>query len=99
MWPVMCIVCATSCVFCARLFDRTCDLLEANVALASMGELLTEVFTGGPEICLMVREEHVEKIFNVINSETEGRAELISALQAIAKVKTEESHTQPHHHC
>ena len=71
-----------------RLYDRMSDLLEANVALASMGELLTEVFTGGPEICLKVREEQVERIFNIIKTENEGRAELLFTLQAMAKVSS-----------
>lgn len=63
------------------------DLLEINIAAPSIGELLTEVFTGGTEICLKVTEEQVERLFNLISTGGEGgRAELILALQAMAKV-------------
>ena len=64
------------------------DLLEIDLAIPYIAEVLTEVFTGGPELCLKVREEQVEKLFQMVTSlgEDEGRAELILTLQAIAKV-------------
>ena len=73
----------------SRLYDRMDDLLEINLAVPYIAEVLTEVFTGGPELCLKVREEQVEKLFQMVASvgEEEGRAELIMTLQAIAKVR------------
>ena len=63
------------------------DLLEIGIAVPSIGELLTEVFTGGTEICLKVTEAQVERLFTIISNEGEqGRAELILTLQAMAKV-------------
>ena len=72
----------------SRLYDRMNDLLEIDLAIPYIAEVLTEVFTGGPELCLKVREEQVEKLFQMVTSlgEDEGRAELILTLQAIAKV-------------
>ena len=63
------------------------DLLEIDVAVPYMAEVLTEVFTGGPEISLKVREDQVERLFHLVaTGGEEGRAELIITLQAMAKV-------------
>ena len=56
------------------------------MAMPHMAELLTEVFTGGPEIALQVKEIQVEKIFQLISSGHEAQVQLIETLQAIAKV-------------
>lgn len=64
------------------------DLLKIDVAIPYIADVLTEVFTGGPELCLKVREEQVGKLFQMVASlgEKEGRSELITTLQAISKV-------------
>lgn len=70
-----------------RLYDRMSDLLEIDLAVPFMAEVLMEVFSGGPEICLHVREDQVERIFQLVASgEEAGQAELLMTLQAIAKV-------------
>ena len=57
------------------------------MAVPCMAEVLTEVFTGGPEISLKVREEQVERLFHLVaTGGNEGWAELINTLQAMAKV-------------
>ena len=53
-----------------------------------MAELLAEVFTSGPEIALKVKEEQVEKIFELIIDGHEAQVELIQTLQGIAKVSS-----------
>ena len=64
------------------------DLLEVDIAVPSIGELLTEAFTGGTEMCLKVSETQVERLFNLIaHHGEEGRPELILTLQAMAKVE------------
>ena len=72
-----------------RLYDRMDDLLKIGVAIPYIAEVLTEVFTGVPELCLKVREDQVAKLFQMVVSvkEEEGRAALVLTLQAIAKVK------------
>ena len=64
------------------------DLLEVEVGVASMADMLAEVFTGGAELCLKVREDQVARVFSIIAREElpEGRPELLQALQAMAKV-------------
>ena len=62
------------------------DLLEIEVAVPYMAEVLTEVFTGGPQINLKVREDQVERLFHLVAGGEEGQAELIITLQAMAKV-------------
>ena len=63
------------------------DLLDVDIAVPALGELLSEVFIGGIEICLKVSEAQVERLFSLIAQKgEEGRAELILALQAMAKV-------------
>ena len=64
------------------------DLLKIDVAIPYIADVLTEVFTGGPELCLKVREEQVGKLFQMVASlgEKKGRPELIMTLQAISKV-------------
>ncbi len=75
-----------------RLYDCMDDLLKVEVAVPYMAALLTEVFTGRPEICLKVTEDQVERVFQLmVNSGEEGRAgqgqaELIATLQAMTKV-------------
>ncbi len=70
-----------------RIFERMGDLLEIGIAVPSIGQLLTQVFTGGTEICLKVTESQVERLFALIAHQgKEGRAELILTLQAMAKV-------------
>jgi len=84
--------------FCSifRLYDRMDDLLDVDLAVPYIADVLTEVFTGGPELCMKVREEQVEKLFQMVASveEEEGRAELIMTLQAIAKVRSELDRTE-----
>lgn len=66
------------------------DLLKINIAVPYMAEVLTEVFCGGPEICMKVKEEEVQEIFELIASRSGdsggGRSELFITLQAMAKV-------------
>ena len=50
-----------------------------------MAEVLTEIFTGSVEIALKVKEEQVERIFQLISS-GKAQVELITTLQAMAKV-------------
>lgn len=67
-----------------------------------MAVMVREIFIGEPELCLEVREEHVQKIFEIIcqrkeaaeqmaqrgelAGEREGIKELLAILQTIAKV-------------
>ena len=71
-----------------RLYDFMGDLLDVDIGIASMAEVLAEIFTGGPELCLKVREDQVAKVFSLVAQEDlpEGRSELLSALQAMARV-------------
>jgi len=79
------------------------DLLEVSYATSEMAELLTEVstywtalsikltliqvFTGGKEICLRIRETQIDRIFKlIVKSECSGRPQLLEMLQAIVKV-------------
>ena len=64
------------------------DLLKINIAVAYMAEVLTEVFTGGPEICLKIKEEQIQQIiqFIALGDSYEGRSELFTTLQTMAKV-------------
>ncbi len=63
------------------------DLLEIEVAMPYVAEVVMEVFTGGPEICLRVTEEQVERVFQlVVAGRDEERAEHIGILQAMTKV-------------
>ena len=52
-----------------------------------MAEVLTEVFTGGPEIALRVKEEQVERIFQLVSARGSGQVELMETLQSMAKVR------------
>ena len=72
----------------SRLYDHMDDLLEIGVAISYIAEELTEVFSGTLELCLKVREDQVEKLFQMVASlgATNGGTELIMTLQAIAKV-------------
>ena len=80
------------CLTTPRLYDRMDDLLEIDVAISYVADVLTVVFTGGPELCLKVREDQVEKLFEMVTSlrGMEERAQLILTLQAIAKVIDEQ---------
>ncbi len=58
-------------------------------ALPFMAEMLTEVFSGTPELCLRVNEEHIKNIFKLIIRSKEdpiGQLALLSTLSTIAKV-------------
>lgn len=80
------------CLTTPRLYDRMDDLLEIDMAISYVADVLTVVFTGGPELCLKVREDQVEKLFEMVTSlrGMEERAQLILTLQAIAKVIDEQ---------
>lgn len=51
-----------------------------------MALVLTEVFTGGPEIALRVKEEQVERIFHLVSVGDTARADLMDTLQSMVKV-------------
>ena len=58
-----------------------------QVEVPCMAAVLTEVFTGGPELVLHVKEEQVEKIFQLLcTGEANARTELMEILQSMAKV-------------
>ena len=85
----------------SRLYNCMDDLLEINLAVPYIAEVLTEVFTGGPELCMKVREEQVEKLFQMVvcAREEEERVKLIMTLQAIAKVRScELDRTRSYHY-
>ena len=65
------------------------DLLEVDIGIASMAEVIAEIFTGGHELCLKVREDQVARVFSLVaqGELPEGRPELLNALQAMAKVR------------
>ena len=47
------------------------------------------MFTGGPKICLKIKEQQLEKVFFLIAYDgTVERAELLKMLQAIVKVNS-----------
>ena len=64
------------------------DLLNVELGIASMADALAEVFTGGPELCLKVKEDQVAKIFSIIAQKDlpEGQPELLHVLHAMVKV-------------
>ena len=64
------------------------DLLNVVIGVASMAEVVAEIFTGRPELCLKVREDMIAKVFTLITQKEllQGRPELLYALQAMAKV-------------
>ena len=66
------------------------DLLDVEVGVASMADMLTEMFTGGAQLCLKVREDQVARVFSIIAQEElpEGIPELLQVLQAMATVRT-----------
>ena len=51
-----------------------------------MAMVLTEVFTGGPEIALRVKEEQIERIFNLITEGGPAVPDLLQTLQSVVKV-------------
>lgn len=69
-----------------RLYDFMGDLLDVKVGIASMAAVLAEIFTGGSEVCLKLREDQVARVFSLVVEENEGRLALLSALQTMAKV-------------
>ena len=77
----MCDVMFDTCIY-PYVHVRT---LHHQVAVPHMAEVLTEIFTGSVEIALKVKEEQVERIFQLI-SNGKAQVELISTLQAMAKV-------------
>ena len=64
------------------------DLLEVDIGVASMAEVVAEIFTGRPELCLKVREDQIAKVFTWIAQKElpQGCPELLYALQTMAKV-------------
>ena len=75
------------CCDTCRLYDFMGDLLDVEIGIANMANVLAEVFTGGPELCLKVREDQVASVFSLIAQDLpEGRPELLHALQAMSKV-------------
>jgi inositol 1,4,5-triphosphate receptor type 1 len=75
-----------------RLFNRFDDLFEIKfptLSLAALADLMTEVFTGGPELILRVTESHIETIFEMIvhSNDTSIQAHFMMALEAIAKIE------------
>ena len=57
-----------------------------QVAVPYVAMVLTEVFTGGPEISLRVKEEQIERIFHLIADGREGSPDLLHTLQSMVKV-------------
>ena len=58
-----------------------------QVAVPCMAEVLTEVFTGGHEMALHVKEEQIERIFQLISRGEAGtRIGLMQTLQSMVKV-------------
>ena len=76
------------CIVPHRLYAFMGDLLEVDIGTAAMAEVIGEIFTGGHELCLKVREDQVARVFSLVAQEElpEGRPELLNALQAMAKV-------------
>ena len=72
------------------------DLLEVDIGIASMADIIAEIFTGAPELCLKVREDQIAKIFTLIAQKElpQGRPELLYALQVMVKVGTCLHHLQ-----
>ena len=62
------------------------DLLDVEIGIPNMADVLAEVFTGGPDLCLRVKEEQVARVFSLVAQDDLGRPELLQALQAMAKV-------------
>ena len=52
-----------------------------------MAMVLIEVFTGGPEIPLRVKEEQVERIFHLFISGVTAVPDLLHTLEAMVKVR------------
>ena len=69
-----------------------------QVAVPCMAEVLTEVFTGGHEMALHVKEEQIERIFQLISRGEAGtRIGLMQTLQSMVKVLLSIYHpTLPH---
>jgi hypothetical protein len=70
-----------------RLYNSMNDLLDIEVAVPYVAMVLTEVFTGGPEICLRVKEEQVERVFHLISEGGGGSPDLLHTLQSMVKVE------------
>ena len=51
-----------------------------------MALVLTEVLTGGTEICLRVKEEQVERIFHLVTARGPALPDLLVTLQSMVKV-------------
>ena len=62
------------------------EFLDIDKGVPAMAQMLTEIFTGGPDLCLSVREDQIEKLFLKVTVCEEIRDELLGTLQAIAKV-------------
>ncbi|XP_019851941.1 PREDICTED: inositol 1,4,5-trisphosphate receptor type 3-like [Amphimedon queenslandica] len=75
-----------------RLFNRIDDLLDITVpvpVLSDLADLITEVFTGGPELILKVTEDHIEKIFGIMkdSENCNVQAQFMVTLEAMAKIE------------
>uniref|UniRef100_A0A1X7VAJ0 Uncharacterized protein n=1 Tax=Amphimedon queenslandica TaxID=400682 RepID=A0A1X7VAJ0_AMPQE len=75
-----------------RIFNRLDDLLQMklpNATLSFLADLITEVFTGGPELIMKVQEDQIEKIFEIIISCNYpiAQAQFVVALEAIVKIE------------
>jgi inositol 1,4,5-triphosphate receptor type 1 len=73
-----------------RLFNRIDLLLSFKVptiALANLADLLTEIFTGGYEIVLKVKESHINRIFEIVINcpNLHVQAQFMMTLEAITR--------------
>ncbi len=90
-----------TCVLTQRLFTHVDNLLQLETAVPAVAEVLAEVFAAGAmdayasqqtlyqqleKVHMQVREDQIEKIFELIAENEEGRPKLLYALQYIAKV-------------
>ena len=57
-----------------------------QVVVPYVAVVLTEVFTGGPEIALRVKEEQVERIFHLVSEGGGASPDLLHTLQSMVKV-------------
>ncbi|XP_019849951.1 PREDICTED: inositol 1,4,5-trisphosphate receptor-like [Amphimedon queenslandica] len=75
-----------------RIFSRLDDLLQMklpNTTLPFLADLITEVFTGGPELIMKVKDDQIEKIFEIIIScnYPMAQAQFLVTLEAIVKIE------------
>jgi inositol 1,4,5-triphosphate receptor type 1 len=70
-----------------RLYEQMDILLEIKVAVPNMVMAMVEAFTNHADNCLRVKEQQVEKIFQLVTASDEARPELIDLLQVIIKLE------------